>query len=51
MLTLQQPSGYLHKIIDTLDTDANTLAVDLAGEYELALRQVKQQIERLERQA
>ncbi|MEE4377936.1 MAG: response regulator [Candidatus Competibacteraceae bacterium] len=31
-----------------LATDANTVAVDLAGEYELVLRQIKQQIERLE---
>lgn len=32
----------------SLDVEADTLAVDLAGEYELAMRQVKQQIERLE---
>jgi len=33
-----------------LAKDANTLAVDLAGEYELVLRQIKQQVERLEMQ-
>ncbi|NJN46121.1 MAG: response regulator [Candidatus Competibacteraceae bacterium] len=31
-----------------LATDANTVAIDLAGEYELVMRQIKQQVERLE---